>query len=108
FDPEYYSFLVSKFGENPRLGVAGTPFVEDFSAPDRHTYSHSFADLRHVSGACQIFRRKCFEQGGGYVAIKGGGIDWIAVTTARMNGWVTRTFLEKVCYHHRKIGTGNN
>ena len=30
------------------------------------------------------------------------------MTTARMKGWKTRTFVEKVCYHHRKIGTGNS
>jgi hypothetical protein len=42
------------------------------------------------------------------VPIEGGAIDWIAVTTARMRGWETRTFLERVCFHHRKIGTGNH
>jgi glycosyltransferase involved in cell wall biosynthesis len=108
FDPDYYEFLLQKFVELPKLGVAGTPFVEDSSRPAEHTYAHGAANLDHVSGACQIFRRVCFEQVGGYVPIKGGAIDWIAVTTARMKGWQTRTFLEKVCYHHRKIGTGNN
>jgi hypothetical protein len=24
-----------------------------------------------------------------------------------MKGWMTRTFTEKVCHHHRKMGTGN-
>jgi len=85
--------------------VAGTPFVEDARQPDVHTYSHRFADLTHVSGACQMFRRKCFEEVGGYVPIKGGGIDWVAVTTARMKGWKTRTFLERTSHHHRKMGT---
>lgn len=106
FDPGYYEFLLSKFLQNPKLGVAGTPFVEDFSAPEKHTYAHRFADLRHVSGACQIFRRQCFEEVGGYVPIKGGAIDWVAVTSARMKGWQTQTFPEKVCFHHRKMGTG--
>ena len=44
---------------------------------------------------------------GGYVPVRGGAIDWIAVTTARMNGWKTRTFLEKTCLHHRPMGTGS-
>jgi glycosyltransferase involved in cell wall biosynthesis len=105
---DYYEFLLSKFNERPRLGVAGTPFVEDSTQPDKHTYAHGAANLEHVSGACQIFRRECFEQVGGYVPIKGGAIDWIAVTTARMKGWETRTFTERVCFHHRKIGTGNH
>ena len=55
-----------------------------------------------------MFRRRCFEEVGGYVPIKGGAIDWIAVTTARMKGWETQTFLERVCFHHRMIGTGNH
>jgi hypothetical protein len=54
-----------------------------------------------------MFRRLCLEELGGYAEIKGGGIDWVAVTTARMNGWQTRTFLEKTCFHHRKMGTAS-
>ena len=107
FDPEYYELLLRKFAEMPRLGVAGTPFVEDGSQPEVHTYAHPFADLQHVSGACQMFRRQCFEEVGGYTPIKGGGIDWVAVTTARMKGWQTRTFVKKTCIHHRKMGTAN-
>jgi hypothetical protein len=80
--------------------VAGTPFVEDGVA-----YDYRFTNLEHVSGACQLFRRECYEQIGGYQAVKGGGIDWIAVTSARMKGWKTRTFLDRVCHHHRPMGT---
>lgn len=105
FAPDYYEFLVSRFAESPRLGVAGTPFIEDASRPEVHSYAHRFADLQHVSGACQMFRRECLAELGGYTPIKGGGIDWVAVTTARMKGWQTRTFLEKTCFHHRKMGT---
>jgi glycosyltransferase involved in cell wall biosynthesis len=105
FSPDYYEFLIGKFAQMPELGVAGTPFVEDFDRPEKHTYAHPLANLEHVSGACQIFRKECFEAVGGYVPIKGGGIDWLAVTTARMKGWKTRTFIEKICFHHRKMGT---
>lgn len=108
FEPDYFEFMLDRFATMPKLGVAGTPFVEDMDAPGAHTYAHDAANLEHVSGACQMFRRECFESVGGYVPIKGGAIDWIAVTTARMKGWTTRTFLERVCFHHRKIGTGNS
>lgn len=108
FDPDYFEYLLAKFSADPELGVAGTPFVEDHDQRDRHTYAHKFAQLEHVSGACQLFRRSCFTNIGGYKPVKGGAIDWIAVTTARMNGWKTRTFPEKVSFHHRKLGTGNN
>ena len=103
FEKDYFKFLMTKFAEDPKLGVVGTPFVED----GKH-YDYRFTNVDHVSGACQLFRRKCFEEIGGYVPIKGGGIDWVAVTTARMKGWKTRTFTEKTCLHHRKIGTGNS
>ena len=105
--PDYYEFLVGKFMELPDLGVAGTPFVEDASNPTAHSYSHSFADLSHVSGACQFFRRSCFEEIGGYTPVKEGGIDWVAVTSARMRGWKTRTFVEKTSFHHRTMGTAD-
>ena len=108
FGSDYFEFLLAKFASDPQLGVAGTPFAEDHDQRDKHTYAHRFAHLEHVSGACQLFRRSCFESVGGYVPVKGGAIDWIAVTTARMRGWKTRTFTEKVCLHHRSIGTGNN
>ena len=37
--------------------------------------------------------------------MKSGGIDHVAVIMSRMKGWKTRTFTEKICQHHRKIGT---
>lgn len=100
FDPDYFEFLMKKFAENPQLGVAGTPFRED-----SRQYDFRFTSVEHVSGACQLFRRNCFEQIGGYQPIRTGGVDLVAVITARMKGWQTRTFLEKVSFHHRKMGT---
>jgi glycosyltransferase involved in cell wall biosynthesis len=108
FQPDYFEFLLGRFAADPGLGVAGTPFVEDAEHRDRHSYGHGFADLRHVSGACQLFSRECFQAVGGYVPVKMGAIDWIAVTTARMRGWRTRTFTERVCFHHRRLGTGTH
>jgi Glycosyltransferases, probably involved in cell wall biogenesis len=107
FERDYFSFLLSKFQLFPELGVAGTPFLEDHERLDQHSYAHQFANSAHVSGACQMFRKKCFEEIGGYMPVKTGGVDWIAVTTARMRGWQTRTFTEKVCFHHRKLGVGS-
>ncbi len=101
FDPDYCEFLLGKFQEDPRLGVAGTIFREDgySSATD------SFEGQNHVAGGCQLFRRQCFRDIGGYVPNKAGGIDWIAVTTARMMGWTTRSFREKSFFHYRSLGT---
>lgn len=105
FEPDYFEFLLNKFAEDPQLGVAGTPFVEDSGYS---SITDSFEGERHVAGGCQLFRKKCFEDIGGYVANRKGGIDWIAVTTARMKGWTTRSFRDKVFHHHRGLGTGES
>ena len=103
FDEEYFEFLLRRFSENPRLGVGGTPFHDESVQ-----YDYRIVSTQHVSGACQLFRRECFETIGGYTPIKGGGIDVIAVLTARMKGWETRTFPEKVCFHHRSMGSAKH
>ena len=103
FEPDYFDFLLAKFEADPRLGLAGTPFDEG-----GQTYDYRFSSLDHVSGACQVFRRECYEQIGGYLPLPGGGIDVVAVLNARMRGWTTRTFPEKVCVHHRPMGSAND
>jgi cellulose synthase/poly-beta-1,6-N-acetylglucosamine synthase-like glycosyltransferase len=102
FDEDYFSFLLGKLENNPSLGLVGTPFK------DSSTYDYRFVSIEHVSGACQVFRRACFEQIGGYVPAKSGGVDHIAVLTARMKGWKTRTFTDKICLHHRQIGSAGH
>ncbi len=104
FDADYFSFLLERFAEDSRLGVAGTPFTEDNYSSSRD----SFEGERHVAGGCQLFRRGCFEEIGGYIPNPAGGIDWIAVTTARMRGWTTRSFPGRHFFHHRHLGTGDS
>jgi glycosyltransferase involved in cell wall biosynthesis len=101
FEPEYFSVLLDKLSSDPELGLVGTPFQEDSG----QQYDYRFVSIEHVSGACQVFRRECFEQIGGYLPVKGGSIDHIAVITARMKGWKTRTFTDKTYLHHRTTGT---
>jgi glycosyltransferase involved in cell wall biosynthesis len=104
FDEEFFSFLLAKLAQDPALGLVGAPFKDD----DGPIYDYRFVNIEHVSGICQLFRRRCFEEIGGYIPVKGGGIDLIAVMTARMKGWKTRTFPEKVCLHHRQMGTAQH
>jgi glycosyltransferase involved in cell wall biosynthesis len=99
-EPDHFQFLLSKFGENPDLGVGGSPFRE---GPQQ--YDYRFSNIENVWGGCQLFRRECYEAIGGYTPVKGGGVDHIAVVSARMKGWKTRTFPEKVCIHHRVMNT---
>ena len=87
-DPSYFEFLMHQFASCPRLGVAGTSFREgNILYPAK---VHSTSD---VFGACQMFRRKCFEEIGGYIPNRA--------------GWQTRTFTERVCLHHRAAGSAH-
>ncbi len=103
FDLEYFSFLLGKLAANPALGLVGTPF-EDQGV----SYDYRYVSIEHVSGACQVFRRECFEAIGGYIPMKGGGVDHVAVLSCRMKGWKTRTFTDKKCVHHRVMGTAKH
>jgi len=102
FEPDYLEFLIRNFSKDPKLGVAGTPFTEEGGYDSARD---SFEGENHVAGGCQLFRRRCFEDVGGYIPNAAGGIDWIAVTTARMKGWKTRSFPEKRFHHYRTLGT---
>jgi poly-beta-1,6-N-acetyl-D-glucosamine synthase len=100
FDPDHFEFLIRKAANNPSLGVFGAPFREG-----NFRYDYRFTNIENVWGGCQLFRRECFEEIGGYMPLKGGCIDHVAVLSARLHGWQTRTFTEKVCIHHRIMGT---
>jgi len=67
FEENYFEFLLGKFAADPELGLGGTPFDEG-----GEVYDFRFSSIEHVSGACQMFRRQCFESIGGYVPLKGG------------------------------------
>lgn len=101
FEPDLMEFLMRQFATEPQLGIAGAPYIEgEFdSARD------SFEGENFVAGQLQLFRRQCFEEIGGYATSRAGGIDWIAVMTARMKGWKVRSFSEKRFIHHRVMNT---
>ena len=102
FEPDYMEFLLQRLSEDGELGVAGTPFTQDGGYDSARD---SFEGDNYVAGPCQLFRYRCFQGIGGYVPNPAGGVDWIAVMTARMKGWKVRAFPEKRFHHYRTMGT---
>ena len=102
FEPDYYEQLLPEFDKNPRLGITGG-FVLDIINGQivRRALSVNWS----VRGPVQTFRRTCFEEIGGYLSLKYGGIDAIAETMARKNGWQVRTIINIYAKHHRPTGT---
>jgi glycosyltransferase involved in cell wall biosynthesis len=103
FPEDYFEYLLEKFSTDESLGVAGTHYTEG----EFHSFNDSFINVHHVNGQIQIFRKNCYSDIGGYQPNKGGGIDWVAVTTARMKGWKTYSFDERTFHHHRTMGTAD-
>ena len=100
---DYFESLLDKFAQDLRLGVCGTSYEEEGVI-----YPSRFTSVEDVFGACQMFRRECFDGIGGYLPVRSGGIDLIAFLSARKQGWQTRTFVELICQHHRKVGSGQH
>jgi glycosyltransferase involved in cell wall biosynthesis len=100
FDEDYFSFLLQKLSETPQLGLVAGRLVDVVS---NLSYNYAITGVDYVSGPCQVFRRECFADIGGYQPLKSGGVDMVAVLSARAKGWETRTFTEKPYYHHRPM-----
>jgi biofilm PGA synthesis N-glycosyltransferase PgaC len=100
-EPDYYEKILSEFRLNPELGIAGGSIFEKYEDSSRK----SFASVNSVPGGIQMFRRQCYEQIGGYVPGRGGGMDAVAEVMARMHGWQVRSFPQIKVVHERPTGT---
>jgi glycosyltransferase involved in cell wall biosynthesis len=101
FDSDYFEFLLDRFEALPDHGLLGTAYVDE----GQESTDDWTRDERHVPGACQLFRRACFEAIGGYTPLPTGGVDLLAELSCRRAGWKTRAFGEKVLHHYRPPGT---
>jgi poly-beta-1,6-N-acetyl-D-glucosamine synthase len=95
---DYFAFLLDQFKKDPRLGVAGTRYTDGAYGISRVRRLGRSDD---VCGAVQLFRRECIDEIGGYVESGRGAIDSVAGAEARLRGWRTRTFEERLFIHHR-------
>lgn len=101
FESDYFQRLLAEFQKDPALGLAGGMVASYIDgAFVKQEVSHD-----SVAGAVQLFRRNCFEQVGGYVALPLGGIDAAAEIMARMKGWKVRTVPELSVLEHRRTGS---
>jgi glycosyltransferase involved in cell wall biosynthesis len=100
-EKNYYENVLQEFCKDSNLGIAGG--MVSTCIGDKFVSQEVASDS--VAGAVQLFRRQCFEQIGGYLALPQGGIDAAAEIMARMRGWKTRTFSELRVLEHRRTGT---
>jgi hypothetical protein len=97
-EPTYFENLLTKFNEDPALGLAGGFIHEEGRTGFTNRPTNS---TRSVPHALQLFRRTCFETVGGYRSLKYGGPDWVAEVMARRAGWEVRAYPDLPAYHWR-------
>jgi len=104
FEPAYFESLLEEFEKDPGLGIGGGEILELVNGQ----YVSRNTSLSSVAGAVQLFRRKCYEDVGGYIPLARGGIDSAAEIMARMKGWGVRTFRALGVLHHGRVLTGTS
>jgi len=97
--PDYYEKVLSKFAREESLAVAGGLVVDKMG--DKECRSRSKSVNHHVPGGVQCFRRRCYEEIGGYAPIAGGGQDTVAEIMCMMHSGQVRSYLDIVAYHLR-------
>jgi glycosyltransferase involved in cell wall biosynthesis len=101
FEPNYFENILAEFERDSKLGLAGGMIHTNIEG----SYVSQRVALDSVAGAVQLFRRKCFERIGGYLALPNGGVDAAAEIACRMYGWKVRTFPENKVLEHRRTGS---
>jgi glycosyltransferase involved in cell wall biosynthesis len=94
-EPTFFATLLERFEHDTTLGIGGGYIYNVIGG----NLVPAFVNQRNVGGPLQMFRRSCYEEIGGYVPY--GHEDTIALITARMKGWSTRSFAELKVYHHK-------
>ncbi len=100
----YYETVMQRMAAEPRLGLAGGVRRYDLDGNKRYRV---LSKPWSVCGAVQFFRRRCFEEIGGFLPLKCGSEDALAEIMARMKGWEVRAFPDLIVHHHKRMGSGS-
>lgn len=99
FEPNYFEMIIKEFHDHEKLGLAGGVILDFYS--DR--FIKQKISLNSVAGAVQLFRKKCFDDIGGYIPLQYGCVDTYAEVMARMKGWEVRTLPDVLVFHHKPV-----
>jgi glycosyltransferase involved in cell wall biosynthesis len=95
-EPSYYEQVLRRFEADRSLGIAGGMIRSIL--PDGVEARGGFKNPEAVGGPIQMFRRKCYEDIGGYKPY--GHEDGLACADASRKGWAVRSFPDIWADHH--------
>lgn len=90
-----FETLITRMRDLPQVGLAGGYIYNNIGGRLRPY----FTNPRGCGGPLQLFRRKCFEDVGGYMPY--GHEDTIAGIMLRMHCWESRSFSDLIVEHHK-------
>jgi biofilm PGA synthesis N-glycosyltransferase PgaC len=96
----YFESLITRFMEDPALGIASGVYLED---EDDGWQPVAMPDY-HAAGACKMMRTECFREIGGFVEAP--GWDTVDEIRAQVLGWKTQHFDDIHFYHLKREGSG--
>jgi poly-beta-1,6-N-acetyl-D-glucosamine synthase len=102
FDELYFQHCFEHFQREERLGIGGGKIYYVENGQERFEECPRF----HVRGATKIYRRKCWEEIGGFWQAP--GWDTIDELKAQMLEWKTESFDDVKIFHQRMTGTAEN
>ena len=98
-EPDYFSILLGRFRKNKKLGIAGGTCYVFKNGKIAEEAVPSF----HPMAAARIYRRKCFEDIGGFIETL--GWDTIDLLRAQMKGWETVRYPDLKIKHLRMMSS---
>jgi glycosyltransferase involved in cell wall biosynthesis len=102
--PDYYARILSQFEKDTKLGIASGVYVDRIGD---NKFRKVLNDRRSTPKALMVFRKECYKEIGGFLAMKYGGEDTVACFTARMKGWKVWSFPDIVAIHNKPVGSGH-
>ncbi|TLS35160.1 glycosyltransferase [Pseudalkalibacillus caeni] len=100
FESDYFKSLISKFENNPKLGIASG--LTYFKSSNNSLVKEN-APLHYAIGPSKVYRVSCFKEINGLVQDL--GWDVIDVIRAQSLGWETRNFPELKLLHLRPMSS---
>jgi biofilm PGA synthesis N-glycosyltransferase PgaC len=98
--PDYFENLLTRFNEDPELGIASGVYAEERQG----LWNTVTMPEYHVAGCSKFLRAKCFDEIGGFIPQP--GWDTVDEVRAQAKGWKTRHFKNLTMLHLKPEGVG--